>query len=189
MFNLQANDFSYFGVKLKPGDVKSSEHIAALEKIYSNLFPGNPFDYFFLEDAMKQDLQPDLDFAKVFALFSGMSIVISLIGLLGLVVLNLRQRVKELGIRKVVGANFNSIFLLVFKTLAIPIGIALVIGIPLSAWGFSEWISEHYLYHIAISWYYLALPAILLPLMAALVIVFQVIRAYNRKIINSLKYE
>ncbi len=189
MFNLQQDGLSYFGIKLKADSANSKEQVAELQRIYSNLFPGNPFDYFYLQDAMKKDLEADLDFARVFTLFSGMSVIISLTGLLGLVTVNLKQRVKELGVRKVIGASFNNIFLLVFKTMTAPLAIALLIGIPVSVWGFSAWIAKYYIYHIPISWYYFIVPAILLPLVSAMVIVVQVIKAYNQNIIRSLKCE
>jgi putative ABC transport system permease protein len=188
MFNYQV-DASYFGIKLYANDLDMQDHLSELNKIYSGIFPGNPFGYTFLDDAMKQDLQPDLDFAKIFGVFSIMSIVISLIGLLGLVIVDLNQRIKELGIRKVIGAGFKDIILLVMHKFSIPLGVALLIGIPVSAWGFSSWVNNYYIYHIALNAYYFIIPAVLLPLLASLVIFVQVVRVNRQKITLSLKHQ
>lgn len=188
MFNYQV-EASYFGIKLYSNDLDLQDHLSDLNKIYSGLFPGNPFEYTFLDDAMKQDLQPDLDFARIFGAFSIMSIIISLIGLLGLVIVDLNQRIKELGIRKVIGASFKDILTLVMHKFSIPLGIALIIGIPTSAWGFSTWINNYYIYHIPLSAWYFIIPAIMLPLLAALVILVQVVRVDRQKVTLSLKHQ
>jgi putative ABC transport system permease protein len=188
MFNYQ-QEASYFGIKLYENDFNLKDHLAELNKIYARIFPGNPFEYVFLDDAMKQDLQPDLDFARMFGAFSLISIVISLIGLLGLVIVDLNQRVKELGIRKVIGADLKDIMMLVMYKFSIPIGIALLIGIPISVWGFSNWINSYYVYHIAVNAWYFIIPALILPVLAALIITIQVLRVDRQKIITSLKYQ
>ncbi|MES2730535.1 MAG: ABC transporter permease [Bacteroidota bacterium] len=191
MFNYQQEGLSYFAIKLYDNQANAhyEDQLNDLSTLYSRLFPSNPFEYFFLEDAMKQDLQADLDFARLFGIFSGLSILISLIGLLGLVIVHLNQRVKELGIRKVLGARLKDISILVIKMFLAPLSFALLIGIPLSVWGFSTWISHYYLDHIPFRWYYFFLPAILLPLVAILVILFQVIQVNNRTTIQSLRNE
>ncbi|QEC78559.1 ABC transporter permease [Mucilaginibacter ginsenosidivorax] len=188
MFNFQ-QAASYFGIKLYENEFNLKDHIAELNKIYGRIFPGNPFEYVFLDDAMKQDLQPDLDFARIFGFFSLISIVISLIGLLGLVIVDLNQRVKELGIRKVIGADLKHIMMLVMYKFSIPIGIALLIGTPISVWGFSNWINSYYVYHIAVNVWYFIIPALILPVLAASIISVQVLRVDRQKIITSLKYE
>lgn len=188
MFNYQQNN-SYFGIKLYGIDGDMKGRLAELNNIYAQIFPGNPFEYVFLDDAMKQDLQPDLDFARIFGAFSMISIVISLIGLLGLVIVDLDQRVKELGIRKVIGAGISDIMLLAMGKFSVPLGIALVVGIPMSVWGFSSWINSYYVYHISLNAYYFIIPALMLPLLAILVIAIQVFRVNRQKIILSLKCE
>lgn len=186
MFNYKT-EASYFGIKMYANDSDTKKHLAELNKIYADVFPGNPFEYVFLDDAMKQDLEPDINFSRIFGAFSLISIFISLIGLLGLVIVDLNQRIKELGIRKVIGAGFKDIILLVAYKFFIPLGVALVIGIPLSAWGFSSWINNYYVYHISLNAYYFIIPAIILPMLALLVIVTQVYRINRQKIILSLK--
>ncbi len=189
VFNYQKDGLSYFAVKLDPNDKLIKSHIGNLNALYNRLFPGNPFEYVFLDDAMKQDLEPDLNFARIFGIFSAISILISLIGLLGLVIVDLSQRVKELGIRKVIGAGFNDIFVLMMTKIAAPLVIALLVGIPLAAWGFSHWISGYYVYHIRLTAFYYLIPAILLPFLAALVILLQVAKVNRQKIISSLQHE
>ncbi len=189
IFNYQKEDLSYFVIKLDPNDKLTKNHMDNLNTLYNNLFPGNPFEYVFLDDAMKQDLEPDLNFARIFGVFSTVSILISLIGLLGLVIVELSQRVKELGIRKVIGANFKDICVLMMKKFSGPLCIALLVGIPVSALGFSKWISGYYIYHINLNASYFLIPAFSLPLLAALVIILQVLQVNQQKIIKSLKHE
>ena len=188
MFNYEKGG-SYFGIKLYPNDPDIKGHVEELNKIYSGIFPGNPFEYVFLDDAMKQDLQADLNFAKIFGAFSITSIIISLIGLLGLVIVDLNQRIKELAVRKVIGAGFKNIMSLVMQKFSVPLVMALMIGIPLSAWGFSSWINRNYVYHIAVSAYYFLIPAVVLPLLAYTVLLIQVVRIHRQKIVQSLKHQ
>jgi putative ABC transport system permease protein len=188
MFNYQPEG-SYFGIKLYDHETNGQSRLAELSKIYSRIFPGNPFEFVFLDDAMKQDLQPDLNFARIFGTFSVTSIIISLIGLLGLVIVDLNQRVKELSIRKVVGAGIKDITLLVMGKFSVSLTVALLVGIPISIWGFSSWINSYYVYHIAVSAYYFMIPALVLPTLAALVTMVQVVKINKQKITISLKNE
>ena len=75
------------------------------------------------------------------------------------------------------------------KKFAGPLGIALLVGIPVSALGFSKWISGYYIYHINLNASYFLIPAFSLPLLASLVIILQVLQVNQQKIIKSVKHE
>src|SRR5258708_4129712 len=89
--------------------------IASFEKVYTNFFPGNAFEYFFLDDYFNRQYQADQRFGKVFSLFTGFAIFVACLGLLGLSSFVIRLRTKEIGIRKVLGASVWSLLALFSK--------------------------------------------------------------------------
>lgn len=188
VFTFQDNNLSHAALRVSSKSGNLSEQLDYIERIYNGLFPGNPFEFYFLDDTVKSDLQPDLNFATLFGVFSALSIFISLTGLLGLVMIYMKQTIKEMGIRKALGAGFIDIYLLVAGKFSVPVSIALLVGIPLSVWGFTTWINSYYLYHISIGWMYFVVPALLLPALAAFIILTQVLRTSQKITMDSLRH-
>ncbi|MDL5051544.1 ABC transporter permease [Oscillatoria amoena NRMC-F 0135] len=103
----------YYSIKIHGSDIRNS--MANLELQWKEFFPGNPFNFFFLDDYYNQQYQADQQFGTVFGLFSALAIFIACLGLLGLSSLTVLQRTKEIGVRKVLGASVNSILGLVSR--------------------------------------------------------------------------
>lgn len=188
VFTFQDNNLSHVALRISSQSGNLSEQLDYIERIYNSLFPSNPFEFYFLDETVKSDLQPDLNFATLFGVFSALSIFISLTGLLGLVMIYMKQTTKEMGIRKALGAGFSDIYLLVAGKFLIPVSFALLVGIPISVWGFTTWITSYYLYHISIGWIYFVVPALLLPALAALIILTQVVRTSQKITMDSLRH-
>ena len=109
-------------------------------------------------------------------------------GLLAMVLLVVTQRVKEIGIRKVLGANVSGIVLLISKDFLWLVGIAFVVAAPLAWWGMSKWLQQ-YAYRIDLQWWYFALAAFLAFAIAFITISAQALRAALANPVKSLKTE
>ena len=96
-------------IAVKMNVKKVKETVDAVNQNYNKFFPGNPFNYFFLDDYYNQQYKSDLQFGRVFSLFSTLAIFITALGIFGLSSFSAIQRTKEIGIRKVLGANISNI--------------------------------------------------------------------------------
>jgi putative ABC transport system permease protein len=127
-----------FAVKINTQDVKKT--IKLVEHHYSQFFPGNPFDYFFLDEYYNQQYKADQLFGKVFGVFSFLSIFVTSLGILGLAAFMAAQRTKEIGIRKVLGARVSLIFLMLTRDFLILLLISFIISLPISILGINTWL-------------------------------------------------
>ena len=177
---------NYYSIKLKTSNLQ--ENIAAVKSTFSKIFPKNTFQYFFLDVAFDTQYRADQRFGKVFSLFSGLAILVSCLGLFGLVSFSLLQRTKEVGIRKVLGASVNSLMVLLLKDFLKPILIAGVIALPFMYWGVTAWLSN-FAYRIQPGWWFFVLPLIFVGFIAFLTVSVQTLKATRKNPANSLRYE
>ncbi|MBC7745946.1 MAG: ABC transporter permease [Flavobacterium sp.] len=178
--------FSTLAVKLKGQDLQ--EAISGIRKSWEEIYPQEVFDYQFLDDQIanlyrKEDLQQ-----KVILLAASVAIIISCLGLLGLVSLVTLQRTKEIGIRKVLGASVTSIITLLSKDFIKLIFIAITIASPLSWFFMNKWL-QNFAYRIEVQWWVFALAAILAVMIALITISFQAIKAALANPVKSLRME
>lgn len=153
----------YLAVKTKDGD--AADNLALLKETYQATFPDAPFDYFFLDQRFDQNFRSEEQFKQVFGLLTGFAILIACLGLYGLSSFTIAKRVKEIGIRKVLGANVNQIILLLSKDFMKLIGVSLFIALPVSYWIIDKWL-DNYAYKIELSWWLFALPAVVMLLLS-----------------------
>ena len=137
-------------VKLSTTDVAST--IAAIQSKYNSFFPGNLFDYFFLDKQFNTLYKSDQLFGHVFALFAGFAIFIACHGLLGLALFTTAQRTKEIGVRKVLGASVSNIVFLLSKDFIQLITISFLIASPVAWYVMHHWL-QGFAYRIPISWW------------------------------------
>jgi putative ABC transport system permease protein len=143
MFN-QADQYNYIFVKLKPGNV--AESLKSLGAICANLLPHRPFEYEFLDQQYAALYNQEQKTGVLSTLFAGLAIIIASLGLLGLVAFSTAQRMKEIGIRKVLGASVVNIILMITKDYSRLVVIAIIIGIPLSYWLINQWWLNNFAY-------------------------------------------
>ena len=129
-----------FAVKVNNHNVP--ETIQHVNKQYAEMFPGNPFEYFFLDEYFDQQYKADELFGRVFGLFSILAIFVTALGIYGLSSFNAEQRTKEIGIRKILGANISSILILLNKDILILLLFSFLISLPLSIIGFNYWLAD-----------------------------------------------
>jgi putative ABC transport system permease protein len=177
---------SFFTVRLKTQNLQ--EHIAYLNKAYSEYFPGNSFDYFFVEDNFNKQYQTEEQNRKIFTTASGLAIFISCLGLFGLATFTVQQRAKEIGIRKVMGATVNQLTSQLSKDFLFLVVTAIVVATPIAWWTMKQWL-EQFAYRTEITASVFILGGGLVSLIALLTISAQTIRAAKANPVDSLRSE
>lgn len=129
-----------YAVKVNIQNVNST--IDNIKTQWAHFFPGNPFEFFFLDEYYDQQYRSDELFGKIFGMFAGLAIFITVLGIFGLASFNASQRIKEIGIRKVLGASVSAIQLLLARDFMILLAISFVIAAPLSYYGLNIWLQD-----------------------------------------------
>jgi len=139
--------YRYLSFKMQPGNV--GDKMAAIEKKWRQLMPDAPFEYVFMDDSLMRLYKTEIQLKKASGIATLLAIIIVLLGILGMVSLNVSRRTKEFGIRKVLGASGISIILLFLKEFAAVIGVSALIAFPLAYAGLTQWL-ESYAYRVTI---------------------------------------
>jgi hypothetical protein len=179
------------GVRLKTsgqhtgiGEVSLSQ----IERLWKSTFPGEPFNYRFLDESIAQLYQTDRQVAWLMTVAMTVTIFMCCMGLLGLTLFIAEKRKKEISIRKVLGAGVADIIALLNRDFVMLISIALVIAIPIAWYGMNRWLQD-FAYRIRIGWGVFAVSGICLILIVLLSTSYQVIRAAAANPIKNLRSE
>ncbi|TDX01579.1 FtsX-like permease family protein [Dinghuibacter silviterrae] len=162
--------------------------IAGIKAAYKTLYPDDDFDYTFFDKSIAAMYTTEQNTARLLAWATGLSIVISCLGLLGLVLFTTRQRTKEIGVRKVLGASVARIVALLSSDFLKLVALAFVIAVPLSYWGIHVWL-DNFADRTTISWWVFAAGGGIILLMALFTLSFQTIRAAKANPVKSLRSE
>lgn len=176
----------YLSLKVKPADLSAT--IARVGEVWKALAPHRPFLYSFLDEVFNKQYQKDFNFKNLFTVFSSLAIFIACLGLLGLATYTTELRTKEIGIRKVLGANVYSIVTLLSKDFLVLVLIAMVIATPVAWYGMDKWL-EGFAYHISIQLWFFVFAGVFAMAIAAFIISFQTIRTALSNPVNSLRSE
>lgn len=183
---IPGNNRGHFALKIQ--DAKIMETVDRVQKLFAKLFPGNPYDFFFLDDYYNQQYQADERFGKVVGLFSVLTIIVTCLGIFGLSAFSAVQRTKEIGIRKAVGATVSNIMYLLTKDFMILLVAAFLISLPLTFFGINLWLKE-FANRIELKFILFLLPLITVWLIAIFTASTQAIRAARANPVESLRYE
>lgn len=176
----------FFSIRMNTQNTKGT--INEIENQYNAAFPGNPLDYYFLDDFFNKQYKQDQQFAKVFNAFAGFAIFAACLGLFGLASYTVVQKAKEIGIRKVLGAKSMQITLLFSKKYMFLILIANIIAIPIAYFGIKSWL-QNFAFSISITAELFALPVLMLAIIAVITISFQTIKASLANPVKNLRSE
>jgi putative ABC transport system permease protein len=177
---------SEISVKLTPGDLPGT--IAQIKKKYESFFPGNLFDYNFLDETFNRQYENDQLFGKAFGIFAGIAIFVACLGLLGLTMFATIQRTKEIGVRKVLGASVSSIVMLLSKSFLKLILLSTIVAFPLAWWVMNTWLQD-FAYRVNMGWWIFILAGSSACLIALATISFQAIKAAIANPVKSLRSE
>lgn len=151
-------------------------------------FSGNPFDYYFLREGFDEQYKSEIAFGRLLSIFSGLTIFISILGLIGLSSYSIQQRTKEIGIRKVLGSSISNVGLLLSKDVFTPILFANAIAWPICWYLFSKWLDE-FAYRMTLSLWPFIIASISILCISALAVVYQLTKTLRANPVNELKYE
>ena len=180
------NNYNNLSIKISGTEVQQG--LVYLGKVWKEFLPKRPFDYEFLSDSYNRLYEAEQKQSQLFALFSGLAIFIACLGLFGLATFNTLQRVKEIGIRKVLGASVPSILTLLSKEIVVLIIVSNLIAWPI-AWYFMGLWLDSFAYHISVNPLLYALASVITVIIALLTVSFQTIRAARSNPANTLRYE
>ena len=176
----------YYSLKMSTQDYPAA--LAQVRKNWAQAFPNSPFDYFFLNDYFNSQYQADRQFGQIFSLFAALAILIACLGLFGLSSYVTLQRTREIGIRKVLGASTQGIVALLSRDFIRLVMIASILILPIIYWVANDWL-ENYAYRMEVRWWLLALPVVLVWLLALVTVSFQTVKTALANPVDSLRYE
>jgi len=205
------DDFNYRSIKLEPmptiitlsndpkifmairlQSTRAGSYASLVTKMkhdYETIYPGQPFEYFSLDDKMALDLKPDKTFASIFTLFSILAILVAIIGIIGLILITINQNMREFGIRKALGAEVSDVTTLLSKQLLVQFIIAILTAIPISYYGYKHWFLETYIHRIDLEVWFFAFPVILMSIVIFSIILMLSVKVFRIKLAEVLQNE
>ena len=166
----------------------TSESLSKTEAIFNLYNPEYPFNYEFVDQAYAKKFDDEKRNGQLVSLFTLLTIFISCLGLFGLASYMAENRIKEIGIRKVLGASVKSITTLLSKDFLKLVLISIVLAVPVSWYFMSKWL-EDFAYRITISWWTFALAGIIALTIALLTVSYQAVKAAIKNPVKSLRSE
>jgi len=185
---LVMNDGTEGSVLLKIDKNRQKQSLAALEKAYKIAIPGAEYTYTFWDELNAREYQQERKWQQIINAATVLSLLICCLGLFGLTHLATHMRVKEIGIRKVLGASISNITSLISKDFIKLVLIAVVVASPITWYFMNEWLQD-FAYRITISWWMFAVAGLIAILVALFTISFQAIKAAIANPVKSLRSE
>ncbi len=183
---MPGNFASRLNIKVKQGNL--SQTIAQIEGIWDEMAPGQPFSYYFLDDSFNNSYEAEQRLGQIFMAFTVLSILIACLGLFGLATFNAQKRVKEIGVRKVLGASVGQITYRLSADFLKLVGIAILVALPLGWFAMDRWL-EDFAFRINIPWWALLSAAMLAIIIALITVSWQSIKAAMANPVKSLRTE
>jgi putative ABC transport system permease protein len=183
-FNQPVNIF----YTIKPNMSGINQIIPEVEKIWTAHYPGNPFNYFFLDDFYNEQYLADQRFSGLFLASSILAIIIACLGLSGLSAYSITRRTKEIGIRKTNGARIAQVMVLLNKGFVKWVMIAIVIASPFAWYAMHKWL-QNFAYRTEIRWWIFVLSGAVAVAIALITVSWQSWRAAIRNPVEALRYE
>jgi putative ABC transport system permease protein len=173
-------------IKLQPGDFKQT--LESVKLAWTKVAPGQPFNHYFLDDSFNSTYDTEQRLGKLFITFTILSIIIACLGLFGLAAFNAEKRVKEIGVRKVMGASVSQITIRLSADFLKLVGIAILFSLPIGWYAMNKWL-EDFTYRINIAWWVYVSAAGIAILIAVLTVSYQSIKAAIVNPVESLRGE
>lgn len=183
---LYPNYIRDISVRIMPENIRGTlDHIRTT---WETTFPEEQFEFSFLDSRIQQLYESEKKMQDLFIIFSGLSILVACLGLLGLVSFTAELKTKEIGIRKVLGASTGSVIVLLSKEFIKWIILANIVAWPLAWFMMNKWL-QNFAYRADIGWMIFVLTGVLTMATAVFTFIFQTIKTACAKPVNSLRYE
>jgi len=173
-------------VRINAGDEKQA--LTTISKQFKSFYPDKPFSYNWISDEVDAQYKSEYKLQQLFTCFSMLIIFLACLGLFGLVSFTAEQRVKEIGIRKVLGAGVGNIITLISKDYLILVIVAIVVASPIAYYAMNKWLQD-FAYRINIQWWVFILTGFLALLIAFITVSFQSVKAALANPVKSLRSE
>lgn len=175
-----------FMLRVNGNDMQGT--LARLETVWTQRIPDRPFNYHFLDDSYNKLYVGEQRTSKLFGVAAGLAIILACLGLFGLAAFTTIQRTKEIGIRRVLGANISDVTMLVAKNFLQLVGIAIVVAIPLAWWAGNHWLQD-FAFRISVHPYIFIATAIITVLIALCTVSFHAVKTALTNPVKSLRTE
>jgi len=186
IFNQKDWNYSEISVRVKGKDAQQA--VAAIQAAWSKILPEEPFTYSFLDEHFNEMYRADSQVSEIVGILAGLAIFISCLGLFGLASYSAERRIKEIGVRKVMGASVAGIVALLSRDFLKLVLVAILIATPVAWWAVRSWLND-FAYRIDIEWWMFLLAGALAVLVALFTISFQSIKAALMNPVKSLRAE
>lgn len=173
-------------VRLNPGNLQDG--ISLVKNAYSKAVSAYPFEYRFLDQQFDELYKKDIRQQAILSLFTGLAIFVACLGLFGLASFTATKRIKEIGVRKVLGSSVRNIVVLLSKDLLKPVMIASCIALPLGYWAMNNWL-QNFAYRTPLSWWIFVLAALIAFGIALITVSFKAVNAALANPVKSLRSE
>jgi putative ABC transport system permease protein len=173
-------------IRVTPGFKRQG--LERIQKLYKSFYPDKIFEYNWISDLVNDQYKAEYKLQQLFTCFSLLIIFLACLGLFGLVSFTAEQRVKEIGIRKVLGASVSNIVTLISKDYLGLVLISVVIASPIAWYAMNKWLQD-FAYRVHIQWWVFALTAFLAVLIAFFTVSFQSVKAAMANPVKSLRSE
>jgi putative ABC transport system permease protein len=178
--------FNNLSVKIAGGNTTAA--LGIMERSWRKFFPETPFEYTFLDENFDRLYQSEQRQATIFTSFACIAIFIACLGLFGLSAFAISQRVKEIGVRKVLGASTSGLVGLLAKDFLKLVAVAAIMAFPIAWYAMNSWLKD-FAYRVNIQWWVFIAAAILAALIAFITVSFQAIKAATANPVKSLRTE
>jgi ABC-type antimicrobial peptide transport system permease subunit len=185
-------DGAFFGVIhfafTNSNDSSMSETISKIETAYKQIYPESDFEINFMDETVEQFYNQEKSLSKLLSWAMGLSVLISCLGLLGLVIYTTERRTKEIGVRKILGASLKQLNVLLCKEFLLLVGVAFIIAAPLAYYGLNNWLQD-FAFKTNLSWWIFALSGFGMVLIALIIMSARTISTAMKNPVNSLRTE
>jgi putative ABC transport system permease protein len=186
-FHLSKDSLNYITIRINP-KFSASEALVKIESVFRTFNPAQPFEYQFADEEYAKKFGNEERIGKLASLFAGLAIFLSCLGLFGMASFMAEQRIKEIGIRKVLGASVFNLWSLLSKDFVALVFISLVIATPLSYYFMSSWL-QNYTYRSNVPWWIFAITGFGAVMLTLLTVSYQSIKAALINPVKSLNTE
>jgi putative ABC transport system permease protein len=162
--------------------------LGRLETVWKQRIPERPFNYHFLDEDYDRLYTAEQRTSRLFSVAAGIAIVLACLGLFGLAAFTTIRRTKEIGIRRVLGANVSNITFMVAKNFLQLVAVAIVIAVPLAWWAGNRWL-EDFAFRVSVQLYVFVIAAAVTILIALLTVSYHSVRAALMNPVKSLRTE
>jgi putative ABC transport system permease protein len=188
MFLVSARGFGFRNISVKINGSNTASAIAFIKSKWDSVYPDYPFEYQFLDDHFNEVYKADNQVSQIVGILAGLAIFISCLGLFGLASYSAEKRVKEIGVRKVLGASVQNIVLLLSTNFLRLVLFANLIAWPIAWFSMYKWL-QGYAFRISVQWWVFVIAGIASVLIAFLTVSFQSIKAAIANPVKSLRSE